>query len=856
MQLADDVDLATALAAPEVLVDGVLEFDWHRDGQYSHPYSDLSWLATRVIVDMGPITGDIPKQVNTLTGFSSGELTVTLGGSRFGDPDLDAAWNEALAQFGLSADQLFSQYWTASPLYGFRIPGTPVRYSRVVETASGDRVLRQFTGRVREPNFSRRERQVELVGSDVTELSGEVTFPLWSRVDSGPGGAGPDLSSGLGTWRPISSSWTVEEALRQGGAPTGPLARSDAVAYWTCNGSFLPSVGHISNLNQVAFQSTHILPYTLAQPWQEGKFGICPKLNPTADDLGDLNNHTITNGGNASASRVVLVPNAGTGASSVTVGFAAWVYSNGSPSGYLSYPSLDLKMGIEDFQHPPPPSIVGSFGTTSGASIYWRVCQNGTAWVQVKEDAQQSSSRTWSWSKQTPLPTGWHYVAIHITFNDGSLSAQMWVDEVATSITAGSNPGGGYRYFDDNAGAGSRTNILRFRPNIPAQHVQVYAGPAATTSYRVGQGQPPTREGRPLARVYGTLSELLYIPDVNRADAWETLQQIADGELAVIHTDEFGTLHYLAHSAMRNHTNADFDDAVTISDDRLMEMVVQPSLDVHRNTVSISYGVRQAVRDIVYRANHPWDHYAYGGQTASRVVEVRDTVAVRCNGLPRILDGSQPSGGASIMVGSVAAQAWGGTPGSPTALSNPLAGSGWSVGAVCLEDPRKFDLQIYSPDQALVLAYTGGNQSAVFVAGTRYSDLVTKRVTYSNASDVAANGQRLIELPDHPWRQVEATAVAVANSLLADTVNPVPIVENVQIHADPRLQLRDIVKLTSEDGITGALYAQIIGIRREDSATGGSVDSLTLRIVRTPGEWILGDPDLSILGSTTILGDG
>jgi len=44
----------------------------------------------------------------------------------------------------------------------------------------------------------------------------------------------------------------------------------------------------------------------------------------------------------------------------------------------------------------------------------------------------------------------------------------------------------------------------------------------------------------------------------------------------------------------------------------------------------------------------------------------------------------------------------------------------------------------------------------------------------------------------------------------------------------------------------------VIGIRR---ASTEAVDYIDVRIIETPSTWVLGDPSLSLLGITTILGD-
>ncbi|MBK1788801.1 hypothetical protein [Prauserella cavernicola] len=140
-------------------------------------------------------------------------------------------------------------------------------------------------------------------------------------------------------------------------------------------------------------------------------------------------------------------------------------------------------------------------------------------------------------------------------------------------------------------------------------------------------------------------------------------------------------------------------------------------------------------------------------------------------------------------------------------------------------------------------AYIGGNTSSFLLSGLAYSERNTHRTKRSDPDEVALRGTRAVELGDSDWRQTKGSVDVIIDNLLKDTVDPTPLVEPVTIPADPRIQLRDVIRLTNEGGIAGALYAQVIGIQREDGP-GGSVDTLSLRIVRTPGVAIWDDPDL------------
>src|SRR5690554_1755318 len=55
------------------------------------------------------------------------------------------------------------------------------------------------------------------------------------------------------------------------------------------------------------------------------------------------------------------------------------------------------------------------------------------------------------------------------------------------------------------------------------------------------------------------------------------------------------------------------------------------------------------------------------------------------------------------------------------------------------------------------------------------------------------------------------------------------------------------------DGFGGSMQLQVLGITRELEDGVGLVDTYQVEVVENPGQWILGHPDYSVLGQSTIL---
>lgn len=883
MQYATDTALAAAIANPERLIDGLLEFDWDRDGSYAHQYSDLSWLLTSVMVDSAAITGDLPEQVNTVVGHSSAELTAVLGGPRFGaDVDAEIAallndeWNHALAAQGMSAEQLFSPYWAPSPLYRYEVPGTPVRYSRVEVTATGERTVRQFTGHVRSFQIDSNDMSVTIVASDVLHMqNAPVTLPRWARMAEATDPA-------AACSRPIETTWVIEEAFRQAGVPTGPRQNYYAVGYWSGNGSLLPSVGTITD--QSAWGDyPHGLRWQESPIFRNGRYGLAITPSPyPLDQEGEYrHNYSV-----ATTERPIVCPGSvsGTGPDELIVGFSGWFEIDAEDPGTLlapSYRSARQSWMYFCTERREFPEIGGDWALSLFAlhGIHFRVFADGRARLQLWDarnhgDGQGHERARWHFDSQ--LPRGWHYYdfRVRLRANAAPVLESAHVDDQPVPTSVGVAPTGPFvpDEADSVPGRFNRMNPMKVYTNLSCQHLQIYAArPDQLAPYQAGQGDPPRREGRPLASLpAGSHGDLTYIPATTRTPAWELLKELAAAELAVLYTDEFGTVHFVPNYQMRIETEKDVANAVTITDDQLLGRMVNPTDDQYRNIVVVPFTERWAEKRHIWTLSD-WRTLVTEPGTTIQFHPVNDFMSVLTSSATNLWDFLDPTTGEFEIRGGVPAGISGAVAVN-SASSNAYLEFYWTL--IPEVDPDGHDgfyLRRYLDPNAGIpqIQYTkryghspivdspssGDFDPFLYISGHAYGEAQSDTREVANTAEVAARGARVIEMPDNPWRSFGDSATALGESILRDTITPAPVIDGVEIPADPRLQLRDVVKLTSETGITGAVFAQIIGIRREDSVA-GSIDRLTLRVVRTPGEWILGDPDLSILGVTTILGAG
>lgn len=833
--------LVEALASPVRIVRDKIIFDFDNDGLFAHEYSDLSDVLIEADLERATLQSDLPDQVNSIQGFSSSELTLTFQGSRNSEE--------------MNVARVLSPFEIGGPLFNIDIRGTTVRYSKIVETALGEVEIRQFTGVIRESQFSLKNRTVEMVCSDaLTWINAPATLPHWAvdkwAVDNWrPGNA-----------RPINSAWVITELLRQANTPVGPAARSDAVWASTGMGSLLANVGSQLPMYNVLVPEYHCLPTNIDYLWQDGQYGPClVDVRPFPTGEYPAFNRTAT-------TRSIAIPHAGSADGPVNIGFNVWSESLGGSS--RPHPStVGLGVTYED-------GSCMQMGFTMDMDLtnaVVNVSATGQVFVTLYQNITDDIY-TWVFPTQT---AGWHYYDVNFRFRSNSISLVLTVDGAPVSPTSGSNLAFGW---DWTGAFGTRlpdylpapVTLLYF---TPSQHFQIYVGGTGSV-YTAGQEHPHvTKDGLPWVDMGGVLGELSWLEECQNRPVWEVLQEFAAAEFAGLYTNEWGQLVWAPHAALRqaeqNPTGAEY----TVDD--IIDQVMIPSLDQYKNEIVISYtdkfqivdspweieGWKQfpvpdnniwklfgpyPLENVISLANGFWGIPGWKDQKDSYLDDPFYTL--RASSMARVvmdnlsLDGRDPNhdnnlSDALVMTGSRAV------------LSNDQRQvtfrfavgvhptySGAYIGATPVEDSN-----------------VGGipqEPGTYFNLRARmYGDEKIGYYTLSDTDEILDKGKYALILESAPWRQTFATAAAIAPELMEDTIEPTPIIKGLQLPSDPRIQLTDTVDLVPGDGVSGSIVAQIVGIRRGKR---DAQDSYDVRVVRSVSTWILGT---SVLGVNTVLAD-
>lgn len=836
MQFQTDADLNDALSKPKITIIPLLEVDWARDGLYTHGYSNMSKLVESVNVDFASIHGDIPADINTIVGSSSGIMKVVLNGRR--------------VNHELRASQLWSEYWAPSPLFTTNKRGVPIRYSRNVKTRAGFKTIRQFTGWVSEVIIDEDSDTVELTCSDIYDLQNKVvTLPVWARGPE-PTSDSPATSIGYSPMAPIDISWVYGEVLQQSGRSLWPDPRADAAVAWSLSGSLLPSVGTMAD----ATNSKHSRSLY-------GVFGKLGKYGPmTFDDSTGVDSDDI-NTCQCRSAKYIGVPDRGSSDTPAYIGLSAWVYSNGS--GVYNAAKENV------------------FGTILGASLQdsgYVQFQNdigGSFKLTIRESASSGSTiagsvRTWQYrTGATFMPTGWHYINIKVLFTNSSISVIADMDGVTQSPTVvPSNPTVAYKYYH-NLDYFEPTNFCFAQIKCGSiQHAQIYNGAGGVIT-NPGQEHPKyINQGRIApARISMLTNRISCIPNTDTEIAWDVMRAAVGGELGAMFTREDGQLWIMGRDDVyaAGITPALFDndqlgvlggflfgivgsellntlfyvcnpDVTTsavddLSRKRLSGLSYNPSADTYRNRVTYEIPDVRQIPAIVWNSDSPTRFLAPSGSVGitQDIILPADVISIR-----PIINATTATAAPTVPVlNATTVSAI-----DATNVNNPAA-LGWSVGVVYQLTQRWFRLNygagILSPGPIYLGSLLGAQQANFAMGGYKYDMGETQSFGWLRPDEITAKGgEFVLDLGSNPWRTFKDATDVIVKSVLRDTVNAAPIIKNLSVPVDPRRQLLDVVKLPPSKIVSGDIYAQVLGKSISDTQT-SHADEIDVRVIQTGG---------------------
>lgn len=841
-----------------------VSIDWAKDGSYGSPYADLSTAVANVSVDRS-FNSNLPDGVNAVAGFTSARMDVTLGGNQDKGP---------------SIRRLFDPYDPMSPTASLNLVGTPIKLEWVTKTVLGEAVLPGFTGHVQSYSYHRVDGTVALTCVDnYRETGASVSLPRWAVASTSPTatyGNGPDWS---GAENPISAKWVLHEVLRQLGVPMLRFPRSDAVSYQSMIGSTLPSygLGRVDNWYQLRSNVD-------TMPWQYGSTGV-----PALEEFGgntaaygqerfpvdkmvrtaSVNLHT--------ANRQVFLPQASTDPAQ-EIGFVCnWYRAN--PTG--TDPIWQHRFYLEDFRLGEQPYVdSGAYEDPvyQCAQVMITGYVDGTVKVYVRENWNSSYQRAWTWTTptSTALPVNIsdlgnpHEIYVKIRFTYNGVFPEVRFNGTVQSLTASSgNPGPnlGVRYrlvsttdINNPTNGGkprkNRGNVVQTdcasdnATEFPYLFAAEWFAPAAgvTASYQSNPAFPVQTNGKPYTRYltqyydYHTDGWLHFLPEVNGQEGWEVLKNYIEGIRGLMWKDEYGALNIGDATLGQLPTLRPGTQTEDITLDSFDEININPSSDNRRNKVIVNGAFRGSSFNWVYQQQSARDKYTPPNKALNATLSL-PAEAIMVNS--RVAADTPPTNeqDIDIMTGHCCAV---------NTYDFTTASTQFQVDSQVTNDPRFFQIlwaNLQNSDDNYTGSYPGGNQGYFLVSGRVLSEAQPIQGVQQDATSIANIGTRTLSLDTTDWVQNQLAANAIAKALLGALTAPAPIVDDLEVPANPQRQVFDIVRLvTQQPEEPGAeIYAQIISkTTRQDSNT--YTDTLKLRVLSNPGSGYWGS---GIWGSST-----
>ncbi len=304
---------------------------------------------------------------------------------------------------------------------------------------------------------------------------------------------------------------------------------------------------------------------------------------------------------------------------------------------------------------------------------------------------------------------------------------------------------------------------------------------------------------------------LRVIPAVS-GSAWDAITQIAKSTLSTASFDSDGVFHWRNRSRWRDAPTR--EDLVITAQRELAALTVTEEIDACRNHVAVQWA--------------DWSRITINTANAKNAINI-----VRI-----------PKGGSAAIAWTVGDEEFDTPP--------PLPALKVGVGQIrfSTEDSDSaptvlgtVEVGTHRENGAVVLTMLNRSPYAVWLRGTTDRDLSvslstpsmdtgaqtsTHRVAVEDKASQKAYGAQEYEHNPAGWIQDASSARGIANSLLAAGAYPVPLLGNVDILPDPRIELGDVVRVRDSTGAALDTLAWVVGIRT--AAEGGAIrQTLTLR---------------------------
>jgi hypothetical protein len=839
-----DAALDAALAADVRRIELQVLFDWNGDALFTNAWSDLSGALTQVD-GTKEWTTSLPQDVAGITGFSTGQVTLSFAGTR-NDSDLFTVY------------QLLSEYNSASPLYQFPRENVRVILNAIVTTSLGPIAVRLMTGQTYSVIPQRSNETVTVTVRDKTGgLRRAITLPRWA-TDGDIRQAHQSLGSGnvqnsVNGFLPTTSDMTfdasgiVDLILRVNGVFQSPPPVDDtgigtSLLSVPFSGTHLPDIGfgffdYSVDINIGDLQS-------LLNPdpdfWGPAKFGIGYQGNSAV----------VMSGPNYQCNQVFSPASPPSAGKTVAISFFIKPDGTIGPNQFGSSPPVN-ESGVDLFFTP-----LTLLGPVANDFMSLVVLTDGTTSMTLSGESGYSHSV----AGPTMSLNAWHFIGLAVTFQPTQVVVTFCLDGTQTTTTipgAYPNPiipynggpyqGSGVLGLNNQAGCA-------FYSSFQCVQIFTYTG-VPTGAANWPMTIPAGAQTSVLDRSFNKLST---VPDILNADSWSTLTDIASAEFAVLWADELGVFRFMNRDTLRAFLSRPPDQVLTL--DKLQELQISSAVDGVRNFITWTSTSSAQFLQAVWTAPTTGFMTSATGTSFQIPITVEDAsyISTIVEMFPFT---SQPDPGiwSTFIQGIYAVSTATNAQVNPTSGTAPITGFGgvfWEVGS----DPNgRFGTISISNISGNTVGFfipgsSGDGTPSFTLAGEMILQDAPATGVVENAASIARYGFQPFALPASSWTQDADSAQRIALSLMREMHVPLPIAQSpITVPGDPRRQLGDRFELQDPLQSGSRILCNATGIHFTWPPKTGYTDNLTIQVAAAPGRWILGDAQFSELAVTTVL---
>ncbi|MEW2399576.1 hypothetical protein [Streptomyces sp. NPDC046862] len=417
----------------------------------------------------------------------------------------------------------------------------------------------------------------------------------------------------------------------------------------------------------------------------------------------------------------------------------------------------------------------------------------------------------WVWTALRTLKGPWH---IGVLFDTSGTSGSSIYPTMQPRLTGpdGTQLLGAPATFTDSDGlqAAAELRELKLVTDMAVEGVQLTSGLSAMPSPSVFAQTGTWTKG---AELDDAMLPLYAVPRVSGSQ-WEVVGQIAKASMSTAEFDERGIFRW------RNHTR--FGSTPTTADLSLTSVRDIASLTLTEEI--------DACRNYVVQPAKVWESFVTVAgttytDTVVRTVPANGTLTVSYVMAEEEFDIGPPGTDDDSVV----------TSGSQVRFATSKAGTTAVKGAVDVLTRREDGYLVVRfsnrTSQTLYTAKKDGTPSVYLMTLKPEADTVERQAT---AYVPGTDSERFYGRQEHTgdttdWIQDLSAAQSIANALYDAGAYPVPVIGDVEVLYDPRVQLGDVVRLTDTSGTRLDTLAWVVGISTSAAADGGVRQTLTLR---------------------------